>query len=164
LNIAVYPGSFDPIHFGHIDIARRAARVFDELILAVYDRPRKDLLFDVETRVALAMRALDDTPNIRVTSYSGLTVDFVKSVGSRIIIRGLRAMYDFELEYQTAMISQQLAPDIEMVCLMTSLDHAFISSTTVKEVAEVRGPLSRFVPPEVARALVERFGTAERRD
>ncbi len=157
MKLAVYPGSFDPIHFGHIDIARRAARVFDELILAVYDHPQKNLLFNTNERVALAKIALSDMPGVRVTSYSGLTVDFVRSVGSQVIVRGLRAMYDFELEYQTAMINQQLAPDIEMVCLMTSLEHAFISSTTVKDVAKAGGPLGTFVPPEVARALAERF-------
>ena len=160
MRIAVYPGSFDPIHFGHIDITLRAARLFDELILAVYDRPQKNLLFSTAERVALATEALGDVPNVRVMSYGGLTVDFVRSVNSRVIVRGLRAMYDFELEYQTAMTNQQLEPNVEIICLMTSLDHAFISSTVVKEVAMGGGPLEQFVPAVVSEALVSRLGPA----
>ncbi|NLD44613.1 MAG: pantetheine-phosphate adenylyltransferase [Chloroflexi bacterium] len=162
MRIAVYPGSFDPVHYGHMDIAKRAAVLFDELILAVYDRPQKTVLFSVEERVALATEALKGTPNVRVMSYGGLTVDFVRSIGSQVIVRGLRAMYDFELEYQTAMTNQQLAPEVDIVCLMTSLEHAFISSTVVKEIAREGGPLEQFVPPVVSRALVTRLGGARR--
>ena len=162
LRIAVYPGSFDPVHFGHIDIARRAALLFDELVVAVYDRPQKSLLFTTEERVALATQALQDTPNVRVMSYRGLTVDFVRSVGSHVIVRGLRAMTDFELEYQTAMTNRQLAPEVDIICLMTSLEHAFISSTVVKDIARARGPLEQFVPLAVSRALMTRLGEPTR--
>jgi len=159
VRIAVYPGSFDPVHLGHMDIATRAASLFDELILAVYDRPQKNLLFTVEERVALASEALRGVPNVRVASYSGLTVDFVRSVGSQVIVRGLRAMTDFELEYQTAMTNQQLAPEVEIICLMTSLQRTYISSTVVKDVARGGGSLDQFVPPCVARALRDRLGS-----
>jgi len=158
VRIAVYPGSFDPVHLGHMDIATRAASLFDELILAVYDRPQKNLLFTVEERVALASEALRGVPNVRVASYSGLTVDFVRSVGSQVIVRGLRAVTDFELEYQTAMTNQQLAPEVEIICLMTSLQRTYISSTVVKDVARGGGSLDQFVPPCVARALRDRLG------
>jgi len=158
VRIAVYPGSFDPVHLGHMDIATRAASLFDELILAVYDRPQKNLLFTVEERVALASEALRGVPNVRVASYSGLTVDFVRSVGSHVIVRGLRAVTDFELEYQTAMTNQQLAPEVEIICLMTSLQRTYISSTVVKDVARGGGSLDQFVPPCVARALRDRLG------
>jgi len=159
VRIAVYPGSFDPVHLGHMDIATRAASLFDELILAVYDRPQKNLLFTVEERVALASEALRGVPNVRVASYSGLTVDFVRSVGSQVIVRGLRAVTDFELEYQTAMTNQQLAPEVEIICLMTSLQRTYISSTVVKDVARGGGSLDQFVPPCVARALRDRLGS-----
>ncbi len=164
MRIAVYPGSFDPIHYGHIDIVVRAARLFDELILAVYDRPQKNLLFSTAERVALATEALRDVSNARVVSYTGLTVDLVQRLGSRVIVRGLRATYDFELEYQNAMTNQQLAPNVEIICLMTILEHAFISSTVVKEVAAGGGPLEQFVPEVVARALVKRLGPATHKD
>lgn len=157
MSVAVYPGTFDPIHYGHIDIAKRAARLFDELIVAIYDRPQKHLLFSTEERTALAREVLSCVPNVRVMSYTGLTVEFVRQQGSRILVRGLRAMYDFELEYQMAMTSQQLAPEVDMVCLMTSQVHAFISSTMVKEIASAGGPLDKFVPPQVARALAARL-------
>lgn len=163
MSIAVYPGSFDPIHYGHIDIAQRAAQLFDELIVAVYDRPQKKLLFSTEERVAMARHALGDIPNVRVLSYGGVTVDFVQRMGSRVIVRGLRAMYDFELEYQTAMISRRLAPDVDLICLMTSQEHAFISSTMVKEIALAGGTVTQFVPGEVAAALGERRRCAEQR-
>ena len=162
MRIAVYPGTFDPIHYGHIDIALRAARIFDRLIVGVYDRPQKSLFFSTEERVAMATQALEDVPNVVVMSYSGLTVSFVQSVGARIIVRGLRAMFDFELEYQTAMINRQLAHDVDMICLMTSLDYAFVSSTMVKEIAAAEGPLDQFVPREVSEALAARVAMRER--
>lgn len=150
---AIYPGTFDPIHFGHIDIATRAAQIFDTLIVAVYDRPAKNLLFTVEERVALARQALADLPNVRVAPYSGLTVEFARQVGARAIVRGLRVISDFELEYQMALTNRQLAPEIEFVCLMTRQSHAFLSASIVKEIALLRGDVSRMVPSHVAAAL-----------
>ena len=153
---AVYPGTFDPIHNGHIDIALRAANIFDRLIVGIYDRPSKNVLLSVEERVGFARTALGKYPNIMVESYSDLTVEFVQRMGAQVIVRGLRVISDFELEYQMAFTNHKLAPNIEMVCLMTSLDYAFISSTIVKEIARAGGSVADFVPDEVARALAQR--------
>nr|HID13218.1 pantetheine-phosphate adenylyltransferase [Anaerolineae bacterium] len=151
--IAIYPGTFDPIHLGHVDIATRAANIFDELVVAVYDRPAKSLLFTVEERVALARQALANLPNVRVALYGGLTVEFARRVGAQAIVRGLRVISDFELEYQMALTNRQLAPEIEFVCLMTRQAHAFLSSSIVKEIALLGGDVSGMVPPHVVAAL-----------
>jgi pantetheine-phosphate adenylyltransferase len=157
LSIALYPGSFDPIHYGHIDIAKRAAKLFDKLYWAVYDRPLKNLMFTTEERLAMMKEAAKDTPNIEVVPYHGLTVEFAATLGVKVMVRGLRVTYDFEVEYQTALTNRQLAKDIDTVCLMTTLNYAFVSSSTVKEVAFAGGRVSEMVPPYVERALVERF-------
>ncbi len=154
---AIYPGSFDPIHNGHIDIARRAARLFDHVYVAVYDRPIKNLLFTTEERVALARAALADIPNVSVVSYKDLTVELARRLGATVIVRGLRAISDFEWEMQLALTNRKLAPDIETACLMTSIEYAFLSSTIVKDVARHRGDVSNMVPEPVARALRARF-------
>jgi len=153
LSIAVYPGTFDPVHNGHIDIARRAACIFDKVIVGVYDRPQKNLMFSVNDRVAMAIEALADCPNITVRRYHGLTVDFCRQVGASVIVRGLRVISDFELEYQMALMTRKLDEGVDMVCLMTSLDSAFISSSIVKDVALAGGPVSQFVPAHVEEAL-----------
>ena len=139
MSIAVYPGTFDPVHNGHIDIARRAACIFDKVIVGVYDRPQKNLMFSVNDRVAMAIEALADCPNITVRRYHGLTVDFCRQVGASVIVRGLRVISDFELEYQMALMTRKLDEGVDMVCLMTSLDSAFISSSIVKDVALAGG-------------------------
>ena len=157
MTIAVYPGSFDPIHYGHIDIARRAAQLFDKLIWAVYDRPMKNLLFNSDERVALMRQAAQDTPNIEVVRYNSLTVEFCKTLGARVMVRGLRVTYDFEIEYQTALTNRQLAEDIDTVCLMTTLRYAFVSSSIVKEIAFGGGKISQMVPPHVEDALKQRI-------
>ena len=157
MTVAVYPGSFDPIHFGHVDIAKRAAALFDKLYWAVYDRPMKNLLFDTDERVALMRQAVQDTPNIQVVQYNGLTVEFCKQLGARVMVRGLRVTYDFEVEYQTALTNRQLAEDIDTVCLMTTLRYAFVSSSIVKEIAFGRGKISQMVPPHVEEALKKRI-------
>ena len=159
MKVAVYPGTFDPVHYGHVDITRRASKLFDRLVVGVYDRPNKDLLFSLDERVALLREALRDVPGVEARSYTGLTVDFARQLGARVIVRGLRVISDFEWEYQMALTTRELAPDVDMVCLMTSLEHAFISSTIVKEIAQAGGSISRFVPPHVAGALRSRFAT-----
>ncbi|HET7088358.1 MAG TPA: pantetheine-phosphate adenylyltransferase [Anaerolineae bacterium] len=153
---AVYPASFDPIHYGHLDIIRRAAAIFDEVIVGVYDRPMKNLLFDIHERLALAREAVAGIPRTRVTSYSGLTVDFAREAGAQVIVRGLRVVSDFELEWRMALTNKQLAPDLEMICLMTSREYAFLSSSTVREVALLGGDVSGMVPPPAARALARK--------
>jgi pantetheine-phosphate adenylyltransferase len=156
IRTALYPGTFDPIHYGHIDIVTRASALFQNLVVAVYDRPAKNLMFSIDERVSLAEKALDALPNVRVQRYGGLTVEFAREVGAQAIVRGLRAISDFELEYQMALTNRQLAPEIEFVCLMTRQTHAFISSSIVKEVALLSGEVDGMVPPHVARALEER--------
>jgi len=158
MTIALYPGTFDPVHYGHIDIAKRAAQIFDELIVAVYDRPLKNLLFDSAERLKLAQVALADVANIKIVAYSGLTVEFAHSVGAGVIVRGLRVTYDFELEYQMALTNKKLAPDVETVCLVTGLAQAFLSSSIVKEVAAAGGCIEQMVPPHVRDALRKKLG------
>lgn len=154
---ALYPGSFDPTHFGHIDIAHRAARIFDEVIVAVYDLPRKNLLFSVEERVALAQQAYEGSKNIRVASFSGFTVDYAKKIGATALVRGLRLFSDFEVEYRMGLANKKLAPDIETVAIMSDLQHIYISSSTVREIAELGGDVSEMVPRFVAHALEKRY-------
>jgi len=154
---AIYPGTFDPFHLGHMDIAKRAAAIFDELIVAVYSRPLKNLLFTVEERVALVEEAIASIPNARVDSYASLTVDYAKATNSQVIVRGLRVFSDFEFEFRMALTNQRLAPGIEIVNLMTKEEHTFLSSTTVKEVAELDGDITSMVPPHVRKALLARF-------
>ncbi len=157
MTIAIYPGSFDPIHNGHIDIARRAASLFDKIIWAVYDRPLKNLMFDLHERLAFMTEAAQGIPNIQVASYHGLTVQFARQVGAKAIVRGLRVTYDFEIEYQMALTNAQQAPEIETVCLMTSGRYAFVSSSIVKEIALAGGDLSEMVPSFIGKRLVQRI-------
>ena len=157
MTIAVYPGTFVPIHNGHIDITRRAALIFEKVIVGIYDRPTKNLLFSVDERLALAQAVLCDIPNVTVERYDELTVEFVRRVGAKVIVRGLRVVSDFELEYQMALTNRKLCPSVDMVCLMTSLDYAFISSTIIKDVARAGGCIDEFVPHIIARALAERL-------
>lgn len=160
MKTAVYPGTFDPVHNGHIDIARRAADIFDRVIVAVYDLPQKTLLFNTQERVALVSTVLADVPNIEVESYSGLTADYCRRRGVNVIVRGLRVVSDFEREYQMSLTTRELAPEIDMVCLMTSLQYAFLSSTIVKEIASAGGSVSQFVPVPVEMALRVRLQQA----
>ncbi len=153
MTVAIYPASFDPIHYGHIDIAKRAASIFDRVIVAVYDRPLKNLLFNIDERLQLVEQALRDVPNVEIARYSGLTVDYARQVGAQVIVRGLRVVSDFELEWHMALTNKQLAPDIEVVCLMTSQAYAFLSSSTLREVGLLGGDVSSMAPSFVVEAL-----------
>jgi pantetheine-phosphate adenylyltransferase len=150
---ALFPGTFDPIHYGHIDIATRAARLFDEVVVAVYDRPLKSLLFLPEERIALVTQALKDVPRIRIVSYSGMTVDFCREIGAQVIVRGLRVFSDFEFEFRMALANHRLAADIESVAFITDEEHTFLSSSTVREIASLGGDVSSMVPSFVNAAL-----------
>jgi pantetheine-phosphate adenylyltransferase len=155
----MYPATLDPIHNGHIDIARRATHIFDEVIVGVYDIPKKRLLFSVDERVALAAEAFKDNTNIRVARYSGLTVNYAQEIGAMAIIRGLRVFSDFELEFRMGLANRKLAPNIETVAVMADERHIYISSSTIREIAELGGDVSTMVPAHVAQALVDRFAT-----
>ena len=153
MTIAIYPGAFDPITNGHLDIAVRAAKLFQKVIIGVYDTPSKDLLFTTEERVDLVRQAIADCPNIEVESFTGLVVDFAKKVGAQTIVRGLRIGADFEREFEMALMNKKLSPDYELVCLMTDLTYQFLSSSLIKEVASLGGKINDFVPKAVAEAL-----------
>lgn len=157
MTIAIYPGSFDPIHYGHIEIARRASLIFEQVIWAAYDRPLKNVLFSEQERLDFMRQAARDLPNVIVQSYHGLTVLFARQVGAKAIVRGLRATHDFEIEYQMALTNAQQASEIETVCLMTGAQYAFLSSSILKEVALANGNISSMVPPYVASKLETRI-------
>ncbi len=155
-DIAIYPGTFDPVHFGHMDIARRAAQLFERVVVAVYYRPDKRLLFSTEERAALAREALRDISNIEVRSYKGLTTAFAELLGARVLVRGLRVVSDFELEYQMALTNNQLAPQLETVCLMTRKEYAFLTASILKEIFMLGGDVSTLVSPHVVAALTRK--------
>lgn len=157
MTIAIYPGSFDPITNGHLDIIKRAATLFDKLIVGVYDRPEKHLLFSTQERVEMAKRAVTGLPNVEVEAYFGLTVDFARKVKAQVMVRGLRMSSDFEREFEMAMMNKKLAPELELVCLMAGLQYQFLSSSLLKEVAQLGGCLEEIVPDHVATALRAKF-------
>ncbi len=157
MTTAVYPGTFDPITYGHLDIVARAAPLFEHLFVAVYDRPLKNLLFSTEERVAMVHKAVKELPNVTVRSYCGLTVHFAQSVGARVIVRGLRVLSDFELEFQMALTNRKLAAEMDTICLIADQKYTFLSSSIAKEIAMVGGCVDEMVPPRVALALRERF-------
>lgn len=157
MTTAIYPGSFDPITNGHLDIIRRASSLFDELIIGVYDRSEKQLLFNTEERVEMVQRAVAHLSNVRVQSYSGLTVEFAKKVSAQVMVRGLRMSSDFEREFEMAMMNKKLAPGLELVCFMASLQYQFLASSLLKEVAKLEGCLDNMVPEHVVTALRDKF-------
>jgi pantetheine-phosphate adenylyltransferase len=159
LAIAIYPGSFDPVTLGHLDIIKRASSIFDELIVGVYDRPEKRLLFSTEERVQMIQQSVAHLKNAKAQPYSGLTVDFAKKVGAQVLVRGLRMSSDFEREFEMAMMNKKLAPGLELVCFMASLQYQFLSSSLLKEVAQLGGCLEEMVPDHVAKALRRKFAT-----
>ena len=157
MRIAVYPGSFDPITNGHLDVIRRAARVFDRVVVAVLGNPRKSPLLDTATRVAVIRAAIAQDPALAgivdVRTFDGLTVTFCHEVGAGFLVRGLRAIADFESELQLAHNNHQLAPDVDTVFFMTSLEHSYVSSSLVKEIALFGGDVSAMLPPPAVEAL-----------
>ena len=154
--IAVYPGTFDPVTNGHLDLVRRAAGIFDRVFVGIASNPYKTPLFSLDERVDLARRVIGDLPNVTVIGYTGLTIDFAREHGSQIVIRGLRAVSDFEFEFQLANMTRHLAPDVDYVFLTPKEQFTFISSTMVREIALLGGDVSRFVHPIVVEALARR--------
>jgi pantetheine-phosphate adenylyltransferase len=158
MSIAVYPGSFDPATYGHLDVIARAALSFEQVIVGVLHNSAKSPLFSVEERVNILRKATEDIPNVTVKSFSGLSVNFARENGANVIIRGLRAVTDFEYELQMAQTNRVLAPDVDTVFLTTSLEYAYLSSTVMKEVAVFGGDLSKFGPPEIVEAVRTKIG------
>ncbi len=161
MTIAIYPGSFDPITNGHIDIAQRASRFFSKLIIGVYDIPEKRLLFSLKDRVEMARQAVGHLPNVSVQSFSGLTVSFAEKVKAQVMVRGLRVSADFEWEFDMAMMNRRLNPEMEMVCLMAKPEYQFLSSSLLKEVARLGGNIDGLVPKHVAQALRKKEGASK---
>jgi pantetheine-phosphate adenylyltransferase len=153
LTIALYPGSFDPITNGHIDIATRASRLFDKIIIGIFSSPDKRLTFSIEERVDLARRAVAHIANIEVKSYTGITVDFARQINAQVMVRGLRMSADYEREFEMAMLNRKLYPELELVCFMASQEYQFLSSSLMKEVASLGGDINSLVPKHVAEAL-----------
>jgi pantetheine-phosphate adenylyltransferase len=151
--IAVYPGSFDGLTYGHIDIINRASLLFDELIVGIARRPQKDLCFTVKERVVMLRKATRDIPNVRVCDFAGLTVNFAHKIGAKFIVRGLRAISDFEYEIQLALLNREMDRDIETVFLATSTEYIFLSSSAVKDVILHNGSAKNLVPDYVEKAL-----------
>jgi pantetheine-phosphate adenylyltransferase len=153
MTVAVYPGSFDPITNGHLDIASRAARLFEKVVIGVYDTPARNLMFNTQDRVDLVRQSIAGLPNVEVRPFNGLVVDFARGLGARAIVRGLRAVTDFENEFEMAMMNKKLAADCDVVCLMANLKYAFLSASLIREVARLGGDINDLVPAPVAAAL-----------
>lgn len=153
MTVAIYPGSFDPITNGHLDIITRAARLFEKIIIGIYEKPNKHLFFTTEERVDLARRAIVNLPNVEVKAFSGLVIDFAKQVKAQVMIRGLRMSADFEREFEMAMMNKKLSPELDLLCLMASQEYQFLSSSLLKEVAYLEGDINDFVPEHVAEAI-----------
>jgi len=153
MRTAVYPGSFDPVTYGHLDIIRRASALVDELVVGVLVNHAKTPLFSEEERVKMLRDVVEDLPNVSIEVFSGLSVDFARRHNARLIVRGLRAITDFEYELQMAQTNRVIAPEIDTMFLTTNLEYAYLSSTTVKEVAGYGGDISRFVPESVSRQI-----------
>ena len=159
-HIAVYPGSFDPITVGHLDIIQRGLEVFDELIVAVARNSEKQALFTTAERLDMIREATGGNPRLRIDAFEGLLVDYVMDQGARVILRGLRAVSDFEYEFQIAQMNHSVQEQVETLFMMTSVPYGYLSSSIVKEVARHHGPIDTFVPPVVKLALERKFGPA----
>ena len=158
LKIAVYPGSFDPVTYGHLDIIDRALKVFDGVIVAVARNSEKNALFTVPERLELLSQILEDRPQAKVDTFEGLLVDYVRQCGASVIIRGLRAVSDFEFEFQLAQMNRTITREVETLFMMTSVPYSYLSSSIVKEVSSLNGPVEKLVPPLVKTALEAKFG------
>lgn len=156
---ALYPGSFDPVTMGHVDITTRAAAIFDKLVVAVYATPSKNLLFDADERVGLYKEAVQHLPNVEVIKFEGLVVRLAQDMEIEVIVRGLRSGSDFEYEFDMAFMNRRLAPGIDMSFFMTSQEYMFLSSSLLKEVARLGGDITGMVPPHVAKAVFTKFGS-----
>lgn len=157
MRIAVYPGSFDPVTYAHLDIAERATRVFDKVVMAVFDRPKKNLLFSTEERLELLRTAIAGMPAVEAAAYTDLTVEYARSIGAVALVRGLRTVSDFEVEYNMAQLNQTLEPEVEVVVLMASRRYAHISSSAVREIAGMGRDPVEFAPPHIIEALRQKF-------
>ena len=155
---AIYPGTFDPVTLGHVDITARAALLFDRVIVAVYSTPSKNRLFSAEERVEMFQKAAQHLPNVKVTEFDGLVVRFAQEVGAAVIVRGLRSGSDFEYEFEMAFMNRRLEPNVDMVSFMTTQEYMFISSSLLKEVALLSGDVTGMVPPHVAEAVYAKYG------
>ena len=156
--IALFPASFDPVTNGHLDIARRARQLFDEVILAVAMNLEKSGCFPIDERIAMLESVIAGEPGLRAVSFDGLTVDFARQIGARVIIRGVRAMSDFEYEFEMALMNKHLFPDVETVFLMASQEYLYVSSSRLKELVRLGRDVAEFVPPVVAKRLREKLG------
>ena len=154
---AIYPGTFDPVHNGHVDVAGRASKLFDKLIIGVYDSPPKNLLFNTEERVEMFSKSVVNKKYVEVVPFSGLAVDFAFKVNAGFILRGLRAGIDFEVEFEMAHMWRNLFPNIDVVCVMSALEHQFIHSSRIKEVAQLGGNVEKLVPPGVSDLISEKL-------
>ena len=156
MTVAIYPGSFDPITNGHLEIVHRAAKLFDKVVVGVYTTPDKELLFSTEERVDLIRKATSHLRNVEVQSFTGLTVGFAQEVGAQVMVRGLRMTLDFEREFDMAMMNKKLCPELELVCFMAAQQYQFLSSSLLKEVASLEGVIDDLVPQCVAEALKQK--------
>ena len=162
MTTAIYPGTFDPPTHGHLDILNRAAGIFDRVVIAVSENPLKKPLFSAEERVGMVRGSIGEMRGVEVSTYDGLTIDFARKVGARVIVRGLRAVSDFESEFQMAMMNRRLEPDVTTVFIPTSLRHLFLSSSLIKELSAFGGDIAEFVPASVVEPLKQRLGPREK--
>jgi pantetheine-phosphate adenylyltransferase len=164
MTTAVYPGSFDPLTFGHLDILHRAAGIFERVVIAVIENPSKRPLFTTEERVAMIRASIGAMPRVEVNTFNGLTIEFARRAGARVIVRGLRAVSDFESEFQMALMNRRLEPEVTTVFIPTSLRHLFLSSSLIKELTAFGGDIAEFVPESVVEPLKQRLTTRESSD
>jgi pantetheine-phosphate adenylyltransferase len=156
--IAIYPGSFDPVTYGHLDIIQRSLKIFDHVVIAVARNSQKNSLFSIDERVNLIKTILKDEPRVSVDTFTGLLIDYVTSKKAHVVIRGLRAISDFEYEFQIAQMNSTICHDIETLFMMTSVQYGYLSSSIVREVCALGGPVDSFVPPEVKAAMQLKYG------